>query len=711
MPLPSLQDRNDKSCTQSLRENEEAFMDPISIFQNVLAGAWQALAPANLLIMFLGLTVGILGGMLPGISTITAVALFVPFTFAMPTDMAFVGLGAVFCGAMYGGSNAAILINTPGTAASIATSFDGYPMNRSGKAELALNLSLAASAFGGLFGAVMLLFFFEPLSELALEFGSEAFFWMGIFGLTTLASMFPGQIAKGLLGGAIGLALSTIGLDPSSAMPRFTFGTYSLVQGLDMVAVIIGLFSLSQMLIMLESKEEFISTFKRHPGAFREALGHLGRHIKKLLLSSGIGTFIGALPGAGGSVAAIVAYNEMKRWDKNPERYGTGIPEGLLVPESANNASVGGALVPLLSLGIPGSATAAVLAGGLMAQGITPGPQLMELAPEMAYVFIASLIVANFGMILVGSVTVKICTRVLTVPKLYIIPAVVAVSLIGSYSLRSSLFDVLVMICSGGIAWLLLKARIMPAGIALGLVLGNIIEGSLVITMMRARGKQTLADLLLFSPMSMAFIAAIVLATAIPVYANRHRRKPTSLHLKPSLACLRRFDFWVTAVITAAGAFFLYESTLLQGVSRVFPLAVYSIITGLGAFICLRMFFERIAGMHGPDSSTEIPADAAATGVLSGARPGISRRDLCNVGLYMLLVLAVYPLLHVLGFYTASFLGVLAMAFFGIFHVGGKPFAGKTCRTILLYAIGVECVLYVGFHILLRVQTPTGLFI
>ena len=664
-------------------------MELLSIFQHVLAGALQALLPANLFIMFLGLVVGIVGGMLPGISTITAVALFVPFTFAMPTDMAFVGLGAVFCGAMYGGANAAILINTPGTAASIATSFDGYPMNRKGEAEQALYLSLLASAFGGLFGALMLLFFFEPLSALALEFGSEAFFWMGIFGLTTLASMFPGQIAKGLLGGAIGLALSTIGLDPSSAMPRFTFGSFDLIQGLDMVAVVIGLFSISQMLIMLESKEEFISTFKKKTGVFRTALGHLVRNVKKLLVASGIGTFIGALPGAGGSVAAIVAYNEMKRWDKKPERYGTGVPEGVLVPESANNASVGGALVPLLSLGIPGSATAAVLAGGLMAQGITPGPQLMEMAPEMAYVFIASLIMANFGMILVGVVTIKICTRVLTVPKLYIIPAVVAISLLGSYSLRSSMFDVLVMILAGGISYLLLKSKIMPAAIALGLVLGSIIEESLAITMMRAKGKTSLADLLLFSPMSMAFIAAILLAIFIPVYVNRKKQKPITLSWSPSLNCLGRYDFWVIALITGVGAFFVKESLLLEGVSRIFPLAVYSTITVLGVFICARMFFEKV----------------------SGPMFAMPRRDRVNVAMYLLIILAVYPFLSILGFYTACFFGLIAMAAFGIFHVGGKPVTFKECRNILLYAVCIVLAQYAGFHMLLNVQTPRGLFI
>ena len=347
-------------------------MDAVpSMLEYIVRGAASAVLPMNLLVMFIGLVVGIVGGMLPGITTVTAVALFVPFTFSMPPDMALIGLGGVFCGAMYGGANAAILINTPGTPGSIATSLDGYPLVMQGRAEEACYIALLASVLGGIFGTVVLMLFFEPLSVMALKFGSEAFFWMGLFGLSTLAAMFPGNIAKGLLGGAIGLALCTVGLDPVMGMPRFTFGCFDLVQGLDMVALMIGLFSLSQMFVMLESDEKYIVKMERQAHAFKLAVVDILRHLKLLSVASAIGTFIGALPGAGGSVAALVSYNEAKRWDKDPDRYGKGAVEGILVPESANNASVGGSLVPLLSLGIPGSAAAAVLAGGLMAQGLT----------------------------------------------------------------------------------------------------------------------------------------------------------------------------------------------------------------------------------------------------------------------------------------------------------------------------------------------------
>ena len=305
-------------------------MDAVpSMLEYIVRGAASAVLPMNLLVMFIGLVVGIVGGMLPGITTVTAVALFVPFTFSMPPDMALIGLGGVFCGAMYGGANAAILINTPGTPGSIATSLDGYPLVMQGRAEEACYIALIASVLGGIFGTVVLMLFFEPLSVMALKFGSEAFFWMGLFGLSTLAAMFPGNIAKGLLGGAIGLALCTVGLDPVMGMPRFTFGCFDLVQGLDMVALMIGLFSLSQMFVMLESDEKYIVKMERQAHAFKLAVTDILRHLKLLSVASAIGTFIGALPGAGGSVAALVSYNEAKRWDKDPDRYGKGpLPVG-----------------------------------------------------------------------------------------------------------------------------------------------------------------------------------------------------------------------------------------------------------------------------------------------------------------------------------------------------------------------------------------------
>lgn len=662
-----------------------------TMLDHIWSGALSAVMPMNLIMMMIGLVVGIVGGMLPGITTVTAVALFVPFTFSMPPDMALISLGGVFCGAMYGGANAAILINTPGTPGAIATTLDGYPLTRLGRAEEALYVALLASVIGGLFGTIILLFFFEPLSLMALQFGSEAFFWMGLFGLSTLAAMFPGYIAKGLLGGALGLALCTIGLDPVMGMPRFTFGVFSLVQGLDMVALMIGLFSISQMFVLLESDEKYIAAFERQAKALSRALAAICGNVKLLLISSSIGTFIGALPGAGGSVASLVSYNEAKRWDKNPDRYGKGAIEGVLVPESANNASVGGALVPLLSLGIPGSAAAAVLAGGLMAQGLTPGPQLMEKNPDIAYAFIISLFIANIGMFFVGYLLVRVCTRILDVPKLLIIPAVISVSFLGAYALRSSMFDVMLMIVSGGIAYLLLKAKIMPAGIALGLVLGGIIEENLIVTLYRTQAESSLADLLIFSPLAALFMTASILAIVIPLYLNNRKQPQTGLfkNLRPSRRFLRRYDFWVVLAVTLLGAFFLNHALAIEGVSRHFPVAVYTAIVALGLFIIVMQILE----------NPQKPAE-----------PKVRLGCYLSICVFLALMGGGYASMEILGFYTATFLCVLAMTAYGTFCLSGKKLTPRSAAFVVVYSVVMLLIEYGCFSLLMGVQTPEGLW-
>ena len=658
-----------------------------TLIAQVISGMLHALTPFNTLLMVVGLVIGIIGGMLPGITTVTAIALFVPFTFSMPPASALIALGAVYCGAMYGGANAAILINTPGQPGSIATVLDGYPMTCAGRAEEALYAALLASAFGGVVGSVMLLLFFEPLSGMALQFGSEAFFWMAIFGMTTLAAMSAGQVLKSLFGGALGLGLSTIGLDPSNGIPRFTFGSFDLVQGLDMVVLMTSLFSFSQMLYLLESRDAYIAKFSRQPHAFLIAVkALLCRSPLLVSLSSVVGTFIGSLPGAGGSVAAIITYNEAKRWDKHPERYGTGVIEGVLVPESANNASVGGSLVPLMALGIPGSAAAAVLMGGLLAQGLTPGPQLMETNPDIAYTFIASLIIVNLVMVPVGWVLALICSRILDVPKRYIIPSVITLSFIGAYSLRNSLFDVLVMLLAGGASYLLLKARIQPAAIALGVVLGPIIEESCVTTLLRARSDDSILDLMVFSPFSLTFIALSVLALTIPLLMNRQKGVAT-MRWQPSFSGLADYDAWVVAAATAASALYWYESSLLAGTTRLFPFYVFAIMTVLGVLIL---------------ASKVLTGESAPTGTRFS--------DYKDVLVYFFMASGCYFCIGLLGFYAALWLCMLGMLFYGALVDGPRPLKARVVVRLMLVAATVVFVQYACFSLLLNVPTPEGLF-
>ena len=661
-------------------------MDLLTMFSALAAGSLNLLAPVNILVMFLGMTIGIIGGMLPGISVVTTLALFIPFTFSMPTSTALIALGAVFCGATYGGANAAILINTPGQPGSIATTFDGYPMTKQGRAEEALYTALLASAFGGVVGALLLLLFFEPLSSIALKFGSESFFWMAIFGLTTLAAMSPGNVMKSLLGGCIGLALSTVGLDPADGMPRFTFDVYDLVQGLDMVILMTSLFSFSQMLLLLESRDGYIAELVRRPGAFLTALRGVWGAKKLLTVMSGIGCFIGGLPGAGGSVASIITYNEAKRWDKNPDRFGTGVLEGVAVPEAANNACVGGSLVPLMALGIPGSASAAILMGGLLSQGLTPGPQLLEHNADVAYTFISSLIFVNIVMVIVGYVLVKVCSRILDVPKLVIIPTVITLSILGAYSLRNSMFDVLVLLITGGFSYLFLKARISPAAIALGVVLGPIIEESLSTTIMRSYSS-SLTQLLIFSPMSMLFIVLCAISLLLPVWLSRRKGHASGQSSwKFSSRNFRDYGFLATLVCTLTGVFFIGQSLELGGVARIFPLVVFTLIVLLGIIVCIQELGKKTA--------------------VSEEKP-----QYFTVLVYFLFSMLSYVLIEPLGFYTAMFTCMLVMLVYGMLFVQHRKInAGSLARTVIL-AFGITFVEYACFAWLLRVPTPTGLWV
>ena len=661
-------------------------MDLLTMFSALAAGCLNLLSPMNILVMFLGMTIGIIGGMLPGISVVTTLALFIPFTFSMPTNTALIALGAVFCGATYGGANAAILINTPGQPGSIATTFDGYSMTKQGRAEEGLYTALLASAFGGVVGALLLLLFFEPLSSVALKFGSESFFWMAIFGLTTLAAMSPGNVMKSLLGGCIGLALSTVGLDPADGMPRFTFDVYELVQGLDMVILMTSLFSFSQMLFLLESKDGYIAELVRHPGAFMTALKGVWGAKKLITVMSAIGCFIGGLPGAGGSVASIITYNEAKRWDKNPERYGTGVLEGVAVPEAANNACVGGSLVPLMALGIPGSAAAAILMGGLLSQGLTPGPQLLEQNADVAYTFISSLIFVNIVMVIVGYVLVKVCSRILDVPKLVIIPTVITLSILGAYSLRNSMFDVLVLLITGGFSYLFLKANISPAAIALGVVLGPIIEESLSTTIMRSYSS-SLMDLLVFSPMSMLFIALSAISLLLPLWLSRkkgHTGGQTSW--KFSLSNCRNFDFLITVACTLIGVFFIGQSLQLEGVPRIFPMVVFSLIVVFGVIVCLQELGKK-------------------------RTPFSEKPEYFTVLFYFLLAMLSYVLIEPLGFYTAMFTCMLIMLVYGMIFVQRKKASIGNLARIVVLDFGITFVEYACFAWLLRVPTPTGLWV
>lgn len=461
--------------------------------------------------MLAGVVFGMLMSTIPGLSAALAISLALPFVFSMDPATGLIVLGSIWGGAIYGASKAAILINTPGNPSAMVTTFDGYPMTKKGQAAEALFGALLASASGGIVSAAVLLLLFGPLSHLALQFGPAQFFWLALFGLTTISSMSQSGMLRGLMGAAVGLLLSIIGLDVLTGTPQYTFGIASLAKGITLIAGVLGFFSFSQMMGLMASRDVYIADYKERPGYLRWVLSRYVRRLGIVLRSALIGTSTGMLPGAGSPIATMVAYNESKRWTKHPETYGTGIIEGVFTSEAAANATVGGSLIPLMSLGIPGDADAAVVAGGLLAFGLVPGPKMIQESGLIAYTFIASLFVANLVMLVTGFFLMRITGRVLMIPRRYIMPTVIALAMLGTYSLNDSMLDVGVMLCCGIIAYFFRRAGIHPGTLALGLILGPIANEGFTQTLLEAQASHSLVNAFLGSPVSLILIGLVVL--------------------------------------------------------------------------------------------------------------------------------------------------------------------------------------------------------
>lgn len=436
--------------------------------------------------ILIGVIVGILGGAIPGISPSMAVALLLPMTYGMSPTFAMVMLMGIYIGANYGGSITAVAINTPGTPSATVTAFDGYPMLKKGRAGEAMGISLWASTFGGLIGAIILIFFSVPLSKVALNFWPSEYFALCVMGLTTVATLGGANWQKALVTCLFGLVLNTVGLDPTFGIKRFTFGVTRLFDGFEMVPVLIGLFALGE---VLDNLEHYHATDekkqKEEPVSYKLPKLSYYWHLKWSLIRAGLaGCLIGIFPGAGGTIASFIAYDVEKRCSKHPEEFGHGAPEGVAASEAANSGSVGGAMVPLLTLGIPGSSTAAVLLSALMIHNLNPGPQLFTSEPELVYGLFASMFVANVIMVLIGTYGARIWVKVGYIKKTILYPLIFAFSILGSYSIKKSMFDVGTCLAFGLVGWMFKKYRYPSSPVVLGLVLGKLIETNYIQTLM-----------------------------------------------------------------------------------------------------------------------------------------------------------------------------------------------------------------------------------
>jgi putative tricarboxylic transport membrane protein len=443
-----------------------------------LAGLATLLDPQMAFLVFAGTILGIVVGALPGISGSTTTALLLPLTVMMSPSQAIAFLGSIYCAANFGGSITAILINTPGDPSASATAFDGYPMAARGEAGKALGISAVASAIGGIFSVFVLIVAAPLLARMAYQFGPPEYFALAIFGLSMVAAIGGDSPAKNLLAAGLGVLLATVGLDLTTGVERFTFGVYALSDGIEFIPVLVGLFALSELLEQAAQHGTKLSYIKLNTVKL-PTLADFRKCAKSIGLSSVIGTFIGTLPALGATTAALICYNESKRWSKYKEEFGKGAIEGVAGPEAANNAAVGGAMVPTLALGIPGSTTTAIILAGLIVQGIRPGPHLFTEQPTLLYVVFSSMFAANLLYLVMGLGLAKLFARIALIPNPFLWPAVFVLSVVGAYAPNQSMFDVWVMLAAGIVGFLFRRYGFSPAPLIMGLVLGKMVEETL----------------------------------------------------------------------------------------------------------------------------------------------------------------------------------------------------------------------------------------
>ena len=502
----------------------------MSMFQQVLQNftsvqVWIGLA--------VGVILGMVVGAMPGLSGGMAIALLLPITYSMEPVAALVMLMAIYTSAMTGGSISAILLHTPGTPANAATAMEGYPLTKQGRGLEAVGMSMLSSGIGGLLSAVALLLIAPPLARVSLKFSEPENFLISIFGLTIIGSLAGKSILKGLLMGAVGLFFATFGQDVVTGTVRYTFGITRLMNGINMVPALIGLFTIGHVLNVCEDyknanksilQQNNVDLGKKMLPTWKE----LPRYAWTWLSSSVIGIIVGILPGAGGNIGSWMAYDQTKKRSKHPEEFGNGSLDGLAACETGNNAVTGGSMIPLMTLSIPGSPNAAIILGGLLIQGLVPGPRLFSQQAATTYSILTGFALSNILMVFVGLAIARYVVKVTKIPNSVLMPVVIALSLIGSYAINGSMFDVYVAIFFGLLGYLMDKYELSSAAMILGLILGSTAERGLKLSIVMARG-----DVLGYytgRPLCWILFALIVLSVAGPVISNiiKSRKKKSA---------------------------------------------------------------------------------------------------------------------------------------------------------------------------------------
>ena len=477
-----------------------------------------------LLLIFATTIIGVVIGVLPGLGATTGAALLLPFTLTMDPVHAITVLATIYVSATFAGSITAILINTPGTSAAAATTFDGFPLAQRGEAGRALGVAVVSSTVGGVFSVIVLCIAAPLLARVAYQFRPPEYFALTLFGLSMLASISSGGAVKNLIGGIFGVWLATIGAERATGIERFLFGNYELYEGLSFVPVFIGLFAMSELLVQSKRVNRIASAIGMNAVKLPSKEDYK-KIWKTILRSCGIGTFIGILPAEGATVASMIGYSEARRWSKNKEEFGKGAIEGIAGAEAANNAATGGAMVPTMVLGIPGSGTTAIILVGLMVHGLRPGPYLFTEQVDKVYQIFGAMLIANLMFLGMGLYAAKFFARISLIPAAILWPIVFALSVVGSYSLSSSLLDVWIVLIFGVIGFFARRHGFAVAPIAVGLILGEMVESNLQNSLKMFEGKWWL---IFTQPLAVLFLLLAFLGLCGPAIYGWLTRKKAS---------------------------------------------------------------------------------------------------------------------------------------------------------------------------------------
>ena len=485
------------------------------LIQNMGLGFSVALTPINLFFCFIGVTLGTIIGALPGLGSVTGVAILLPLTFGMDPTTAIIMLAGIYYGVMYGGTISSILLNTPGDAAVVVSAIEGYPMARQGRAGAAFSMNALASFVGGTFGTIMLSAAAPAFAHAALKFGPPEYFSLMILGMASLVGLAGSNPVKGLIMTAFGFLLSTVGVDAGRGVLRFTYDSVYMMTGINFLPVAIGMFGMGEVLYQMENIVDVdVLKTKIRLKTLLPTMADWVRSRMAIVRGSLIGFVVGVLPGAGATIASFLAYASEVKMTKHPEDIGKGAIEGLAAPEAANNAAAAGALVPMMTLGVPGSGTTAVLLGAFMMYGLQPGPMLFTDHPKLAWGVIASMYIGNVMLVILNTVFIPVFVSVLKMPQAILMPLILVLTIVGSYTLGNNMMDVGVMVIFGVIGYIAKKNHYPAAPLILGLVLGPIAEVNFVRSASLAQG-----DLTIFftRPLSLALLLGAFLSLAFPL--------------------------------------------------------------------------------------------------------------------------------------------------------------------------------------------------